>query len=153
MTGEQRDAVLDMHLRAPFRILRAVQSVINGYVKQAKENGRPVPCRKIVNISSIAGVGGNAGQVNYAAAKAGVTGLTNAEIGNSVAPPIPAKQTGQPWCDCCGVPPVRPVWHAHRSRCRGGSFRLHTGGGEATGHRGDGAVGDGAPEAIAGGGR
>jgi 3-oxoacyl-[acyl-carrier protein] reductase len=35
-----------------------------------------VPCRKVVNISSISGLGGNAGQVNYAAAKAGVTGLT-----------------------------------------------------------------------------
>ena len=37
-----------------------------------------MPCRKVVNISSIAGLGGNAGQANYAAAKAGVTGLTKA---------------------------------------------------------------------------
>ncbi|MEO3781166.1 SDR family oxidoreductase [Micromonospora sp. B11E3] len=78
MTDEQWDAILDVHLKAPFRILRAVQPVISGYVKQAKENGQLVPCRKIVNISSIAGLGGNAGQVNYAAAKAGVTGLTKA---------------------------------------------------------------------------
>ncbi len=35
-----------------------------------------MPCRKVVNISSIAGLGGNAGQANYAAAKAGVIGLT-----------------------------------------------------------------------------
>ena len=35
-----------------------------------------MPCRKVVNISSIAGLGGNAGQANYAAAKAGITGLT-----------------------------------------------------------------------------
>ena len=37
-----------------------------------------MPCRKVVNISSIAGLGGNAGQANYSAAKAGVTGLTKA---------------------------------------------------------------------------
>ena len=35
-----------------------------------------MPCRKVVNISSIAGLGGNAGQANYAAAKAGIIGLT-----------------------------------------------------------------------------
>ncbi|WP_236795007.1 SDR family NAD(P)-dependent oxidoreductase [Amycolatopsis sp. GM8] len=76
MTDEQWDAILDVHLKAPFRILRAAQPVIAGFVKQAKADGREVPTRKVVNISSIAGLGGNAGQVNYAAAKAGVTGLT-----------------------------------------------------------------------------
>jgi 3-oxoacyl-[acyl-carrier protein] reductase len=76
MTDEQWDAILDVHLKAPFRILRAAQPVISAAVKKAKEAGEPVPCRKVVNISSIAGLGGNAGQVNYAAAKAGVTGLT-----------------------------------------------------------------------------
>ncbi|TSD98060.1 SDR family oxidoreductase [Skermania sp. ID1734] len=78
MTDEQWDAILDVHLKAPFRILRAAQPVIAGLVKQAKEAGQPVPCRKVVNISSLAGTGGNAGQVNYSAAKAGVTGLTKA---------------------------------------------------------------------------
>jgi 3-oxoacyl-[acyl-carrier protein] reductase len=76
MTDEQWDAILDVHLKAPFRILRAAQPVISAAVKKAKEAGEQVPCRKVVNISSIAGLGGNAGQVNYAAAKAGVTGLT-----------------------------------------------------------------------------
>jgi 3-oxoacyl-[acyl-carrier protein] reductase len=76
MTDEQWDAILDVHLKAPFRILRAAQPVIAAAVKQAADAGEPVPCRKVVNISSIAGLGGNAGQVNYAAAKAGVTGLT-----------------------------------------------------------------------------
>ena len=76
MTDTQWDAILDVHLKAPFRILRAAQPVIAGAVKTARENGEPVPCRKVVNISSIAGLGGNAGQVNYATAKAGVTGLT-----------------------------------------------------------------------------
>ncbi|MFF2087250.1 SDR family NAD(P)-dependent oxidoreductase [Nocardia sp. NPDC058176] len=76
MTDEQWDAILDVHLKAPFKILRAAQPVIAGLVKQAKADGAPVPCRKVVNISSLAGTGGNAGQANYSAAKAGVIGLT-----------------------------------------------------------------------------
>ena len=78
MTDEQWAAILDVHLTAPFKILRAAQPVISAAVKAAKAAGEPVPCRKVVNISSIAGLGGNAGQANYAAAKAGVTGLTKA---------------------------------------------------------------------------
>jgi 3-oxoacyl-[acyl-carrier protein] reductase len=78
MTDEQWDAVLDVHLKAPFRVLRAAQPVVSGLVRRAREAGEPVACRKVVNISSIAGLGGNAGQANYAAAKAGVTGLTKA---------------------------------------------------------------------------
>jgi 3-oxoacyl-[acyl-carrier protein] reductase len=76
MTDEQWDAIIDVHLKAPFRILRAAQPVISGVVRAARDAGEPVPCRKVVNIASVAGLGGNAGQANYAAAKAGVTGLT-----------------------------------------------------------------------------
>ncbi|MEV6432016.1 SDR family oxidoreductase [Nocardia sp. NPDC051463] len=76
MTDEQWDAILDVHLKAPFRILRAAQPVIAASAKKATAAGEPIPCRKVVNISSIAGTGGNAGQANYAAAKAGITGLT-----------------------------------------------------------------------------
>ncbi|MFI9508211.1 SDR family NAD(P)-dependent oxidoreductase [Nocardia sp. NPDC052566] len=78
MTDEQWDAILDVHLKAPFRILRAAQPVISGLVRRAKEAGEPVPCRKVVNISSLAGTGGNAGQANYSSAKAGIIGLTKA---------------------------------------------------------------------------
>lgn len=78
MADEQWDAILDVHLKAPFRILRAAQPVISAAVKAAAAAGEAVPCRKVVNVSSIAGLGGNAGQANYAAAKAGVTGLTKA---------------------------------------------------------------------------
>jgi 3-oxoacyl-[acyl-carrier protein] reductase len=76
MTDEQWQAILDVHLTAPFRILRAAQPVISRLVKEARATDVQVPCRKIVNISSIAGLCGNAGQVNYSAAKAGITGLT-----------------------------------------------------------------------------
>ncbi|NOP95855.1 SDR family oxidoreductase [Mycolicibacterium fortuitum] len=76
MTDDQWDAIIDVHLKAPFRILRAAQPVIASAVKQAQAAGEPIPCRKVVNISSLAGTGGNAGQANYSSAKAGVTGLT-----------------------------------------------------------------------------
>ena len=75
MTDEQWDTILDVHLKAPFRILRAAQPVISAAVKAERAQGIRVN-RKVVNISSLAGVGGNAGQVNYSAAKAGVEGLT-----------------------------------------------------------------------------
>jgi 3-oxoacyl-[acyl-carrier protein] reductase len=78
MTDEQWDAILDVHLKAPFRILRAAQPVIAAAVKKAKADGETVGCRKVVNISSLAGTGGNAGQANYSSAKAGITGLTKA---------------------------------------------------------------------------
>lgn len=78
MSDQQWDAILDVHLKAPFRILRAAQPVISAAVKKAKAAGQDIPCRKVVNISSIAGTGGNAGQANYSAAKAGVIGLTKA---------------------------------------------------------------------------
>jgi 3-oxoacyl-[acyl-carrier protein] reductase len=77
MTDEQWYAMLDCHLTAPFRILRAAQPVIRSFVKKEIEAGME-HYRKVVNISSIAGLGGNAGQANYAAAKAGITGLTKA---------------------------------------------------------------------------
>ncbi|MCW2560093.1 MAG: 3-oxoacyl-ACP reductase [Mycobacterium sp.] len=76
MSDEQWDAILDVHLKAPFRILRAAQPVISAAVKKAKASGELIPCRKVVNISSLSGTGGSAGQANYSSAKAGVTGLT-----------------------------------------------------------------------------
>ncbi|HEX4102519.1 MAG TPA: SDR family oxidoreductase [Pseudonocardiaceae bacterium] len=78
MTDEQWDTIIDLHMKAPFRILRAAQPVISEAVKAATTAGRPVPCRKVVNISSISGLGGYVGHANYSAAKAGVIGLTRA---------------------------------------------------------------------------
>ena len=77
MTDEQWYAIMDCHLTAPFRILRAAQPVIRALSKSETEAGvRKV--RKVVNISSMAGVFGNVGQTNYSAAKAGIMGVTQA---------------------------------------------------------------------------
>jgi len=73
----QWEAMLAVHLTAPFRILRAASEFIRTAAKQEAEAGTPVH-RKVVNVSSVSGICGNAGQVNYAAAKAGVVGLTKA---------------------------------------------------------------------------
>lgn len=75
MTDDQFQAILDVHLLAPFQILRAASEPIRRFAKQEAAEGREV-FRKVVNISSVVGLGGNAGQANYASAKAGVIGLT-----------------------------------------------------------------------------
>mgnify|MGYP003604627769 CR=1 FL=1 len=75
MTDEQWYAILDCHLTAPFRILRAAQPVIRALSKAEGEAGQRV-VRKVVNISSVAGLFGNAGQTNYSVAKAGIVGMT-----------------------------------------------------------------------------
>lgn len=75
MSDEQWYAILDVHLTAPFRILRAAQPVIRALSRAETEAGER-RIRKVVNISSMAGLFGNAGQTNYATAKAGITGMT-----------------------------------------------------------------------------
>ena len=67
--------MLDVHLVAPFRILRAAAEPIRIMAKKEAEAGREV-FRKVVNISSIAGLYGNAGQASYSSAKASLIGLT-----------------------------------------------------------------------------
>jgi len=75
MTDEQFQAMLDIHLVAPFRILRAASGWIREAAKRENAEGRPV-MRKVVNISSVSGTNGNAGQSGYGAGKAGINGLT-----------------------------------------------------------------------------
>jgi 3-oxoacyl-[acyl-carrier protein] reductase len=65
MKDDEWDAVLDTNLKAVFRMSRAVMRTM---MKQ--RYGR------IINITSVVGAGGNSGQVNYAAAKAGLVGMT-----------------------------------------------------------------------------
>ena len=76
MSDEQFDAMLDVHLKAPFRIVRAAAPFLRSSAKIAVEAGGAPPCRKIVNVSSTSGVAGNAGQINYAAGKMGIVGMT-----------------------------------------------------------------------------
>ena len=75
MTDEQFQAIMDVHVTAPFRILRAAAEPIRRFSKSEAAEGREV-FRKVVNISSVSGLGGNAGQINYAAGKAAVVGMT-----------------------------------------------------------------------------
>ena len=74
-TDEQFQAMLDIHVVTPFRILRAASRFIREWAKaEAAENRRVV--RKVVNITSIAATDGGPGQAGYASGKAAVIGLT-----------------------------------------------------------------------------
>jgi NAD(P)-dependent dehydrogenase (short-subunit alcohol dehydrogenase family) len=68
MTDDDWDTVLAVNLTAPFRLCRAV-------IQHWRMNPTSLP-RRIINTSSESGLYGNAGQSNYAAAKAGVAALT-----------------------------------------------------------------------------
>ena len=74
MKEEDFDSVINVNLKGVFNCLKAITPVM---VKQ--KDG------KIINLSSVVGLVGNAGQVNYAASKAGVIGMTKSlakEIGS-----------------------------------------------------------------------
>lgn len=84
MKEEDFDKVIDVNLKGVFNCLKCISSVM---LRQK--------FGKIINISSVVGISGNAGQVNYAASKAGVIGMTKSlakELGarginvNAVAP-------------------------------------------------------------------
>lgn len=65
MSEEQWDAVVDAHLKGPFLCIQAASRYF-----QEQQYG------KIINVSSVAGLVGTVGQVNYAAAKGGILSLT-----------------------------------------------------------------------------
>jgi len=75
MSDEQWYAMIDVHLTAPFRIIRAATPLMREVAKKEIAEGRRVQ-RKIINVSSTSGVAGNAGQVNYSAGKMGIVGVT-----------------------------------------------------------------------------
>ena len=75
MTDEQFQAMLDIHTIVPFRVTRALAPHWREAAKAERNEGQEV-FRKLVNVTSISGTMGNAGQANYSAAKAGVVGLT-----------------------------------------------------------------------------
>lgn len=74
-TDEQFQAMLDIHVVAPFRLLRAAAEPIRARAKAEAAEGRRV-MRKVVNITSISGMDGMAGQAGYGSGKAGIIGLT-----------------------------------------------------------------------------
>jgi 3-oxoacyl-[acyl-carrier protein] reductase len=75
MSDEQFQAMLEIHNVVPFRVIRAAAPHLREPAKKEREEGREV-FRKIVNVSSVSGTMGNAGQVNYSSGKSGVVGLT-----------------------------------------------------------------------------
>ena len=74
-TDEQILAMLNIHVMAPFRLLRAASDYLRETAKRETASGQRV-IRKVVNITSISGTDGNAGQAGYSAGKAGIIGLT-----------------------------------------------------------------------------
>jgi 3-oxoacyl-[acyl-carrier protein] reductase len=75
MSDEAYQRMLDIHTIVPFRVIRAAAPHLREPAKQEREQGVEV-FRKIVNVSSISGTMGNAGQANYSSGKAAVVGLT-----------------------------------------------------------------------------
>ncbi len=75
MTDDWFQRMLDIHVVVPFRVIRAAAPHLREPAKVERAEGREV-FRKIVNVSSVSGTMGNAGQANYAAGKSAVVGLT-----------------------------------------------------------------------------
>lgn len=114
MTEEQWDAVINVNLKSVFNFTKAVQTTM---LKQKSGS--------IINMSSVVGVSGNAGQANYSASKAGIIGFTKSvakELGsrnirsNAIAPGfIITEMTGKLPED------VRNEWAAKIPLKRGGT--------------------------------
>ena len=114
MTEDQWDAVINVNLKSVFNMTKAVQKTM-----LSQRSG------SIINMSSVVGVGGNAGQANYAASKAGMIGFTKSvakELGvrnircNAIAPGfIVTDMTAQ-------LPEaVKNEWYAKIPMRRGGT--------------------------------
>jgi len=75
MSDDWWEKMLAIHVTVPFRVIRAAAPHLREPAKEERERGEEV-FRKIVNVSSISGTMGNAGQANYSAGKSAVVGLT-----------------------------------------------------------------------------
>lgn len=73
---EQWQAMLDVHITAPFRILKSFSSWLRPQAKKEIAESGSAVCRKVVNVSSVSGTTGSATQIAYASGKAAVVGLT-----------------------------------------------------------------------------
>ena len=73
---DQWQAILDVHLTAPFRMIRAAAPYLREAAAADLQSGATPVNRCIVNVSSTSGLHGNIGQANYAAGKMGIVGLT-----------------------------------------------------------------------------
>ena len=92
MSDEQWEAMLAVHLTAPFRILRAASNFIRDAARREADEGLEV-FRKVVNISSTSGVYGNAGQANYSVAFGLIkTRLTEADASAGASIDIEGRQ-------------------------------------------------------------
>ena len=85
MSDDDFDAVIDINLKGTFHCCRAAAKLM---MKQR--------WGRIVNMSSVVGVYGNAGQVNYAASKAGVIGLTKSLAREAIVSRIGSGRLGEP---------------------------------------------------------
>jgi 3-oxoacyl-[acyl-carrier protein] reductase len=75
MSDDWWQKMLDIHVTVPFKVVRAAAPHLREPAKTEREQGVEV-FRKIVNVSSVSGTMGNAGQANYSAGKSAVVGLT-----------------------------------------------------------------------------
>jgi 3-oxoacyl-[acyl-carrier protein] reductase len=71
-SDEQWYAMLDIHATGPFRVLRAA----GRHFRRMAREGRTVRARKVVNVSSVSGLFGEATQFSYSAAKSALVGMT-----------------------------------------------------------------------------
>jgi 3-oxoacyl-[acyl-carrier protein] reductase len=78
MEEKDWDDVIDICLKGSFVCTQLISGYMTRQARKEKEEGKEVPCRKIINVTSGAGIRGNAGQTNYSSAKAGIMGLTKA---------------------------------------------------------------------------
>ena len=117
MKDEDFDAVLDTNLKGAFNMIRACYS---GFIR--KKSGR------IINISSVSGIMGNAGQANYSASKAGVIGLTKS-VARTRFPRHHLQRSGAG---------LYPDGHDRKSRRQQSAFKQHPAGqnGQAGGYCG-----------------
>jgi 3-oxoacyl-[acyl-carrier protein] reductase len=93
ITPKQWEAMLAVHQTAPFRLIQAAAPHMRDAAKQEMQQEGHARPRCIINVSSTSGTHGNAGQANYATAKAGVIGLTKTV----------AKEWGQFNIRCNGI--------------------------------------------------